>query len=98
NVRWVWAPNVVQQTHGDVDLAAAYPGDDQVDYAGFTGYARNAGETPGDTFDKTMAVLARVTRKPVIIAETGASGPTKDQWLMQLGGWLNSHDRVRGLV
>jgi mannan endo-1,4-beta-mannosidase len=98
NVRWVWAPNVVQQVHGDVSLADTYPGDDQVDYVGFTGYARNAGETPSFTFDKTITALGKVTRKPVIIAETGASGPTKDQWLAQLGDWLAAHDRVRGIV
>ena len=38
-----------------------------------------------------MGLLAPYATKPVVLAETGVSGPNKDQWITSLGPWLSAH-------
>lgn len=99
NVKWVWSPNAVDQPGtSSISIAAAYPGDDVVDYVGMTGYARASGETPDQTFDKTLTALTAIAHKPVLLSEIGASGPTRATWLRQLGPWIGRHADVRGFI
>jgi beta-mannanase len=98
NAQWVWSPNTLQQSGVSSDLAASYPGDLDVNLVGLTAYARRSGETPAQSYDRTLAALRKVTRKPVILSETGAAGATKASWLAALGGWLNQQPSVKGFV
>jgi beta-mannanase len=97
NVIWVWSPNIIRAVPG-VSLRALYPGDQWVDWVGMVGYG--VGETTaGATFDPTLAVLRQVTRRPVLITETGAQpGPYKATWTANLFQWLKAHHEVIGFI
>lgn len=102
NVLWLWAPNIVRAAavHG---IAQFWPGDSWVDLVGFTGYgveksAYGVETSAGATFDPTMRLLAQHPTKPVILAEMGVSGTTKDRWITSLGPWLSAHRNVIGLI
>ncbi|WP_345764553.1 glycoside hydrolase family 26 protein [Diaminobutyricibacter sp. McL0608] len=82
-VIWVWAPNIVNNlqpsSHASQQyLASLYPGDAYVDWVGLSGYLRppyRAGNnfTFGYTFDTSLGQLRALTKKPIILAEVGAS-------------------------
>jgi Glycosyl hydrolase family 26 len=97
NVIWVWSPNIIRAVPG-VSLRALYPGDQWVDWVGVVGYG--VGETTAAaTFDPTLAVLRQVTRRPVLITETGAQpGPYKAAWTANLFQWLKAHHEVIGFI
>jgi hypothetical protein len=97
---WVWAPNVILPGAGGAGftpLAGLYPGDDLVDIVGLDGYA-SPGQGAWSVFDPTIAQLA-FTKRPMIIAETGASGVSdKAGWIRSLGQWLDRRPRIGGFV
>jgi hypothetical protein len=96
-LRWVWSPNIVQGVQPDAPaLENFYPGDDLVDYVGLTGYGK--GESAGETFDRSMDQLTKLTHRPVIISETGADRVGKLAWIKSFGPWLREHPRVRGFL
>jgi hypothetical protein len=102
NVLWLWAPNIVRgaAVHG---IAQFWPGDSWVDLVGFTGYgvessAYGIEKSASATFDSTMQLLKPYSAKPVVLAEMGVSGATKDKWINSLGPWLDAHSNVIGLV
>lgn len=94
-VLWVWAPNIVNtmpswQQDGSY-LRSLYPGDDYVDWVGLSGYYRppyKADQTPtfSYTFGRSLEQLRGLTRKPVFLAEIGASetGGHKAEWVTDL--------------
>jgi hypothetical protein len=97
---WVWSPEAVSSANAAVPLSAFYPGDDAVDFVGLTGY-RTANSRQSDawqTYHTTLTALAAVTSKPVILAEIGAAGARKAEWLASLGAFLRAERRVVGLV
>lgn len=87
NVRWVWSPNV--EYDGSTPLTDLYPGDDLVDWVGIDGY--NWGTTQSwsswqsldDVFGPTYDAVRRLTKRPIIIAETasGEQGGDKASWI-----------------
>lgn len=96
-VAWVWAPNRVNNLNGagqqDLSYLKGYwPGDDQVDIVGLSGYLRppySSSETYSfeHTFTKTLGQLREVAPgKPIILAEIGASenGGQKAKWITDL--------------
>jgi hypothetical protein len=71
-VIWVWNPNVVNPVP-DVALRPLYPGDAYVDWVGVTGYYTTNGQhTFASLFGPTLRSVRAFTRRPVLIAETGA--------------------------
>ncbi|MFJ3394906.1 glycoside hydrolase family 26 protein [Leifsonia aquatica] len=91
-VIWVWAPNIVNNlpaTHKvDGYLEGLYPGDDYVDWVGLSGYLRPPYKSDNDfsfdyTFKPSLDKLRSITKKPIILAEVGASetGGGKPQWV-----------------
>jgi glycosyl hydrolase family 26 len=95
--RWVWAPCVLGGPAGDeARLRGLYPGDRWVDLVGLTGYGH--GPSAPQTFDRTLAALRGLSRRPVLLAEVGAEGPDKRQWLRSFGPWLDANPDVYGFV
>jgi len=97
NVIWVWSPNIIRAVPG-VSLRALYPGDRYVDWVGVVGYGVRE-LTAAATFDPTLAVLHRITRRPVLITETAAQpGPAKALWAADFFRWLKRHHEVIGFI
>jgi len=87
NVRFVFSPNVISPN--SPDFSAEFPGDDYVDRVALDGY--NFGTSlPGqhwrsfrDVFAQSYSVLAKLSSRPMIIAETASSerGGDKALWI-----------------
>jgi hypothetical protein len=101
-VRWVWAPN--QNFSGRYPFKRYYPGDSWVDWMGLDGF--NWQLSPRwQSFDEIFAgsydSLVRLSRKPVMIAETGSweNGGSKEAWVSRaLTLELPKYQHIRALV
>jgi mannan endo-1,4-beta-mannosidase len=91
-VIWVWAPNIVNNLPARHQVAGylegLYPGDDYVDWVGLSGYLRPPYKSDNDfsfdyTFKTSLDRLRSITKKPIILAEIGASetGGYKPKWV-----------------
>jgi beta-mannanase len=100
-VIWVWAPNRVDNLTASHQtqayLQSLYPGDDYVDWTGMSGYLRPpfaAGQTYSfdETFGATLTQLRAIAKKPIILAEVGASETDghKPAWISNFFGGLNA--------
>ncbi len=91
-VIWIWAPGVVTKlaehraTIGF--LRSQYPGDAYVDWLGVSGYYRppfalDDEPTFDSTFGRTLAQVRRLSARPILLAEVGASevGGEKPAWV-----------------
>ncbi|MET0789516.1 MAG: glycosyl hydrolase [Cellulomonas sp.] len=95
-VIWVWAPNIVNALpdwakNSAWYMRSLYPGDDYVDWVGLSGYYRSpfkSDQTPtfSYTYDKSLDQLRSITRKPILLAEIGATevGGQKPAWVADL--------------
>ncbi len=102
NVRWVWSPN--EDSGGSLPLGSLYPGDEWVDWVAIDGF--DFGGSVGwpsftTVFGSTYERLAELTRRPMMIAETGANqnGGDKAEWIRSaLGSEVPAFSRLRALV
>ncbi|MCU1525099.1 MAG: hypothetical protein JWO18_1993 [Microbacteriaceae bacterium] len=94
-VVWIWAPNIVNNLPAShktsTFLAGLYPGDQYVDVVGLSGYLRPPYATDNSftfdyTFGPSLTALRNLTKKPIILAEIGASdvGGHKPAWTTSL--------------
>jgi hypothetical protein len=111
NVSWVWCPFVNPNHSANIaaDIAALYPGDEDVDWTCLDGY--NWGTHPelhqtwrsfsylfGPTYDEVTQVAPG---KPMLIGETASSevGGSKGQWIEEMFAALPTRfPAVRGLL
>jgi hypothetical protein len=99
NVRWVWTPHVNQG--GGMPFKSYYPGDRWVDWVGFDGFNWGYGGSSysfNEVFRDSYRVLARLSSRPVMIAETGTQGAGKARWIAQALKQLPRMRRIRALV
>jgi hypothetical protein len=97
NAIWIWSPNIIRAVP-NVSLAALYPGDAYVDWAGMVGYAVKE-STAAPVFQPTLTVLRKVTRKPLVITETGAtSSSRKAGWIRDFFAWLPTRPEIIGFI
>jgi len=82
----------------------ADPVDGYVDWIGLSGYYGTAGVTSYISFDqiftKTLSDVDAITRKPIVITETGATNASGQQakWITQMFAQLPSHPDVIGVI
>jgi hypothetical protein len=99
NVSWVWSPNWNDSPQDAWNAKAEYyPGDDQVDWVGVSGYNLHR-EAPADLFGRMYADYT--TRKPLMITEVGSvdrGGRTKADWITLLAGWVERNPGVGAVV
>jgi hypothetical protein len=99
NVQWVWTPNVDQ---GSLPFKGLYPGDRWVDWVGLDGFNWGYGGRAlsfAEIFDRSYHVLARISRRPMIIAETGTNPRGKAAWISQaLNRQVPRLRRIKALV
>jgi hypothetical protein len=102
NVDWVWSPNV--DGGGQYPFRDFYPGDAWVGWVGLDGFnwaRRGEWQSFTELFGDSYEELSRITRRPVIVAETGSSesGGDKAAWLSSaLSRELSRFSRVRAVV
>ncbi len=81
-VIWVWAPNRIDNlpaAHQGLEYTRSlYPGDADVDWIGMSGYLRppfkaDQNYTFDETFGATLGQLRAIAKKPIVVAEVGAS-------------------------
>lgn len=100
NVRWVWTPYV--EGDGQRPFRRYYPGGKWVDWAGMDGF--NWGSkfvSFAKLFQRSYMTMVRMTKKPLIIAETGSVeyGGSKPEWIRRaLGRALPRYRHIRALV
>jgi hypothetical protein len=96
NAQWLWSPNALLGNQTAANYERLYPGNAWVDDIGLSAYGQGA--SAADTIDPSLTALTSVSSKPVIIAETGASGPDKVSWITSFGPYLASRRRITGFV
>ncbi|MFF9982060.1 glycoside hydrolase family 26 protein [Streptomyces erythrochromogenes] len=97
NVAWQWSPNILR-TVEKVRLQPLYPGDEYVDIIGLSGYSKHEMRA-ADVFEPALKEMQAFTRRPVLIAETGARpGDDKALWIADFFTWLRGRPDVIGFV
>lgn len=102
NITWVWSANVNFGT--GTRLGPLYPGDDQVDWVGLSGYYGIAGpanyRTPQNIFDSTIEEIRSFSKRPIVITETAATNVAgfKARWVSDFFRYLPDHPEVIGFV
>ena len=102
NVKWVWSPN--EDSGGNFQFGPLYPGDEWVDWVALDGF--DFGGSVGwpsftTIFGSTYDRLARLTDRPMMIAETGVNdeGGDKAAWIASaLRREAPRFSRLRALV
>lgn len=98
NAIWVWSPNIVRPVP-KVELKPLYPGDGYVDWVGIVGYKADEETTAKETFEPTVDVIRKFTRKPIIITETGAADTAdRPEWTSSLFTWIAGRRDVVGFI
>lgn len=104
NVSWVWSPNVVSADAPS--FATLYPGDRYVDWTGLSGYnwgtlnPWNRWQSFDEVFDVSLAALAEVSNKPVMLGEVASTevGGDKSAWIEDALASLAAHQQIRGFA
>jgi mannan endo-1,4-beta-mannosidase len=99
NVSWVWTPYVNQG--GGLPFKPYYPGDRWVDWVGLDGFNWGYGGssyTFNELFRGSYRSLARLSSRPMMIAETGTHGGGKARWIAQTLRQLPRLPRLRAFV
>jgi mannan endo-1,4-beta-mannosidase len=100
-VIWLWAPNRVDNISHQT-ISQYYPGDSYVDWVGMSGYQRSSTSqaTFDITFGKTLGLLRALTRKPIFLAEIGATeaGGRKAAWITSLFDRLPANPDIIGFA
>ncbi|MGW4567233.1 glycoside hydrolase family 26 protein [Streptomyces sp. NPDC004561] len=102
NAVWVWSPNVDYENA--TPLRRLYPGDAYVDWVGLSGYYGTVGMENYQSFDRIFSgserQLRRLTRKPLVITEVGATDAAgrKARWITEMFRSLPRHPGIIGVV
>lgn len=96
NVVWLWTVNAVGNS--DASFRQWWPGDKWVDMVGMDGYYYTPSATFDSVFSTTFNQVRTLTKKPVLIAETGI-GPS-DARTDQISGLFAGmkRDHLTGLI
>ena len=96
NVTWLWTVNIDQSGNRTVaPIAAWWPGASYVTWVGIDGYFRVPSDSFVPLFGPTIAQIAALTTKPILIAETAV--PLEAQAARQVAG-LFAGVRAYGLL
>jgi beta-mannanase len=108
NVLWVWAPNEPYQgelNNGSEQFAIYYPGDEYVDWVGFSAY--NWGKYQDFHSDRTFSELTKppydilsTYGKPIMIAEINSTtiDVNKKAWIEEMKTALPSFPLIKGIM
>ncbi len=101
NVISVWCPNVTYPGT-KLPMGAYWPSGCQPSYVGLDGYQMNPGETADEVFRDSLVSIRLITDAPLLICETAAPRPGKNQrtWISDLRRVISEEGRgdVVGIV
>jgi mannan endo-1,4-beta-mannosidase len=97
NVTWLWIINGL--AIGEAPIREWWPGSRYVDWVGVDAYYDQPTQIFRNVFDPTFAAIRKLTKKPILIAETGI-GPTAGQAakLPDLFAGVERTKNLRGFV
>ncbi len=97
NVTWLWVINGLAP--GEAPIRAWWPGSKYVDWVGVDAYYVQPAQVFSKVFEPTFAAVRKLTRKPILIAETGI-GPAAGQAakLPDLFAGIERTKNLRGFV
>jgi hypothetical protein len=79
NVTWLWTVNIIHsRAHLSPDPSPWWPGSSYVNWVGIDGYYYRSSYEFASLFGPTIVKVRRLTRDPILIAETAAA-PAADQ-------------------
>ena len=74
NVTWLWTVNIIDKRHNRIPSPQPWwPGNSYVNWVGIDGYYQKPGYAFAPLFGPTIANVRKVTRDPILIAETGVA-------------------------
>ncbi len=76
NVTWLWVINGLAP--GEAPIRRWWPGSKYVDWVGVDAYYVRSAQVFSNVFEPTFAAVRKITKKPILIAETGI-GPLAGQ-------------------
>jgi mannan endo-1,4-beta-mannosidase len=99
NVIWVWSPNNINPVL-QVPLKPFYPCDSYIDWIGVVGYYTDSGASTFPTlFGPTIAVVRKLTHKPILVVETASQpGPRKRKDVTDLFAGVAASPDVIGFI
>lgn len=111
NLTWVWSPNEAyfdQRVPYAHQIEAFYPGDDYVDWVGFSAfnwagsYKHNVWRSPEDLYGDTFAKLKQFN-KPIMITETASAESNdnktlKGEWIKKLSAYIMANPEIKGVI
>ncbi len=97
NVTWLWVINGLAP--GEAPIRAWWPGSKYVDWVGVDAYYVQPAQVFSTVFEPTFAAVRKLTKKPILIAETGI-GPAAGQAakLPDLFAGIERTKNLRGFV
>jgi len=78
NATWMWTANVIDLSIPIPDPTPWWPGNSYVNWVGIDGYYFLSSQSFSQVFGATIVAVLKLTKDPVLIAETGAA-PTANQ-------------------
>ena len=99
NVMWIWSVNLNRSLQ-DVALKPIYPGDAYVDVVGLSGYGSRPDELFQETVQSTVDELRKISAKPLMVTETGASEDTKVKalWISSMFAYFKDNPDFIGVL
>jgi mannan endo-1,4-beta-mannosidase len=93
NVTWLWTANVVSTTPGRAIPSpfAWWPGQSYVTWVGIDGYYLQPSYRFSSLFGPTILAVRRFTKDPILISETGASGPQQPRNITDLAAGVRQY-------
>ena len=73
HVTWLWTVNIVDPNSPVPNPARWWPGSSYVNWVGIDGYYYSSSQTFSQVFGPTIVDIRKLTRAPILVAETGAS-------------------------
>lgn len=73
NVTWLWTVNTIRAQSGVLSPAPWWPGGQYVTWVGIDGYYLKPSTTFASLFGPTIVAVRKLTRDPILIAETAAT-------------------------
>jgi mannan endo-1,4-beta-mannosidase len=92
NVSWLWTVNIISKPGGAIPSPAKWwPGPSYVTWVGIDGYYLQPSYRFSSLFGPTITAVREITKDPILISETGATGPTQATKIANLAAGIRQY-------